>query len=107
MLDVQDTQDLLHIIELDDLNDFSKLKVIDALTEVRCERRKVKDLAGFAEALHQSVDFDKLRNVLNDEALSDISNRAYHFRRDEIGKWAHASLDNNDGCSYLDNEFSD
>lgn len=93
MLDVQDTQDLLHIIELDDLNDFSKLKVINALTEVRRERRKAKDLAGFAEALHQSVDFEKLSNVLNDEALTDIYNRDYRFRRDEIGQWADESLD--------------
>lgn len=93
MLDVQDTQDLLHIIELDDLNDFSKLKVINALTEVRRERRKAKDLAGFAEALRQSVDFEKLSNVLNDEALTDIENRAYRFRRDEIGQWADESLD--------------
>lgn len=93
MLDVQDTQDLLHIIELDDLNDFSKLKVIDALIEVRRERRKAKDLAGFAEALRQSVDFEKLSNVLNDEALTDIDNRAYRFRRDEIGQWADESLD--------------
>lgn len=93
MLDIQDTQDLLHIIELDDLNDFSKLKVIEALREVRRERRKAKDLAGFAEALHQSIDFEKLNNVLNDEALTDINNRAYRFRRDEIGKWADASLD--------------
>lgn len=93
MLDVQDTQDLLHIIELDDLNDFSKLKVIGALREVRRERRKAKDLAGFAEALHQSVDFEKLSNVLNDEALTDIDNRAYRFRRDEIGQWADESLD--------------
>lgn len=92
MLDVQDTQDLLHIIELDDLNDFSKLKVIEALREVRRERRKAKDLAGFAEALHQSVDFEKLSNVLNDEALTDINNRAYRFRRDEIGQWADKSL---------------
>ena len=106
MLDVQDTQDLLHIIELDDLNDFSKLKVINALTEVRRERRKAKDLAGFAEALHQSVDFEKLSNVLDSEALSDINNRAYRFRRDEIGKWADKSLDNNEGCSYLDNGMS-
>lgn len=94
MLDVQDTQDLLHIIELDDLNDFSKLKVINALTEVRRERRKAKDLAGFAEALRQSVDFEKLSNVLNDEALTDIDNRDYRFRRDEIGQWADKSLDN-------------
>lgn len=93
MLDVQDTQDLLHIIELDDLNDFSKLKVIDALREVRRDRRKAKDLAGFAEALRQSVDFEKLSNVLNDEALTDIDNRAYRFRRDEIGQWADESLD--------------
>lgn len=93
ILDVQDTQDLLHIIELDDLNDFSKLKVINALTEVRRERRKAKDLAGFAEALRQSVDFEKLSNVLNDEALTDIENRAYRFRRDEIGQWADESLD--------------
>ena len=93
ILDVQDTQDLLHIIELDDLNDFSKLKVIDALREVRRERRKAKDLAGFAEALRQSVDFEKLSNVLNDEALTDIENRAYRFRRDEIGQWADESLD--------------
>ena len=93
MLDVQDTQDLLHIIELDDLNDFSKLKVINALTEVRRERRKAKDLAGFAEALNQSVDFEKLSNVLNDEALTDIDNRSYRFRRDEIGQWADTSLD--------------
>lgn len=93
MLDIQDTQDLLHIIELDDLNDFSKLKVINALTEVRRERRKAKDLAGFAEALHQSIDFEKLNNVLNDEALTDIDNRAYRFRRDEIGRWADDSLD--------------
>ena len=93
MLDVQDTQDLLHIIELDDLNDFSKLKVINALTEVRRERRKAKDLAGFAEALHQSVDFEKLSNVLDSEALTDIDNRAYRFRRDEIGQWADTSLD--------------
>lgn len=93
MLDVQDTQDLLHIIELDDLNDFSKLKVINALTEVRRERRKAKDLAGFAEALRQSVDFEKLSNVLNDEALTDIDNRTYRFRRDEIGQWADESLD--------------
>lgn len=92
ILDVQDTQDLLHIIELDDLNDFSKLKVINALTEVRRERRKAKDLAGFAEALRQSVDFEKLSNVLNDEALTDINNRAYRFRRDEIGQWADKSL---------------
>ena len=92
-LEVQDTQDLLHIIELDDLNDFSKLKVIDALREVRRERRKAKDLAGFAEALRQSVDFEKLSNVLNDEALTDIDNRAYRFRRDEIGQWADKSLD--------------
>lgn len=93
MLDVQDTQDLLHIIELDDLNDFSKLKVINALTEVRRERRKAKDLAGFAEALHQSIDFEKLNNVLDSEALTDIDNRAYRFRRDEIGQWADESLD--------------
>lgn len=93
MLDVQDTQDLLHIIELDDLNDFSKLKVINALTEVRRERRKAKDLAGFAEALRQSIDFEKLSNVLNDEALTDINNRAYRFRRDEIGQWVDTSLD--------------
>ena len=93
ILDVQDTQDLLHIIELDDLNDFSKLKVINALTEVRRERRKAKDLAGFAGALRQSVDFEKLSNVLNDEALTDIDNRAYRFRRDEIGQWADKSLD--------------
>lgn len=93
ILDVQDTQDLLHIIELDDLNDFSKLKVIDALREVRRDRRKVKDLAGFAEALRQSVDFEKLSNVLNDEALTDIENRAYRFRRDEIGQWADKALD--------------
>lgn len=93
MLDVQDTQDLLHIIELDDLNDFSKLKVIDALREVRRERRKAKDLAGFAEALHQSIDFEKLNNVLDSEALTDIDNRAYRFRRDEIGQWADESLD--------------
>lgn len=93
MLDMQDTQDLLHIIELDDLNDFSKLKVIEALREVRRERRKAKDLAGFAEALHQSIDFEKLNNVLDSEALTDINNRAYRFRRDEIGKWADASLD--------------
>lgn len=93
MLDVQDTQDLLHIIELDDLNDFSKLKVINALTEVRRDRRKAKDLAGFAEALRQSVDFEKLSNVLNDEALTDIDNRAYRFRRDEIGQWVDTSLD--------------
>lgn len=93
ILDVQDTQDLLHIIELDDLNDFSKLKVINALTEVRRERRKAKDLAGFAEALRQSVDFEKLSNVLNDEALTDIDNRDYRFRRDEIGQWADDSLD--------------
>lgn len=106
MLDVQDTQDLLHIIELDDLNDFSKLKLIDALTEVRRERRKAKDLAGFAEALHQSIDFEKLSNVLDSEALSDINNRAYRFRRDEIGKWADESLDNNEGCSHLDNKIS-
>lgn len=92
-LEVQDTQDLLHIIELDDLNDFSKLKVIDALREVRRERRKAKDLAGFAEALRQSVDFEKLSNVLNDEALTDIDNRDYRFRRDEIGQWADKSLD--------------
>lgn len=92
MLDVQDTQDLLHIIELDDLNDFSKLKVIEALREVRRERRKAKDLAGFAEALRQSIDFEKLSNVLNDEALTDINNRAYRFRRDEIGQWADKSL---------------
>lgn len=92
MLDVQDTQDLLHIIELDDLNDFSKLKVINALAEVRRERRKAKDLAGFAEALHLSIDFEKLSNVLNDEALTDINNRAYRFRRDEIGQWADKSL---------------
>ena len=93
ILDVQDTQDLLHIIELDDLNDFSKLKVIEALREVRRERRKAKDLAGFAAALRQSVDFEKLSNVLNDEALTDIDNRAYRFRRDEIGQWADKSLD--------------
>ena len=93
MLDVQDTQDLLHIIELDDLNDFSKLKVINALTEVRRERRKAKDLAGFAEALHQSIDFEKLNNVLDSEALTDIDNRDYRFRRDEIGQWADKSLD--------------
>lgn len=93
MLDVQDTQDLLHIIELDDLNDFSKLKVINALTEVRRERRKAKDLAGFAEALHQSIDFEKLNNVLDSEALTDIYNRDYRFRRDEIGQWADKSLD--------------
>lgn len=93
MLDVQDTQDLLHIIELDDLNDFSKLKVIDALREVRRERRKAKDLAGFAEALHQSIDFEKLNNVLDSEALTDINNRDYRFRRDEIGQWADKSLD--------------
>lgn len=93
MLDVQDTQDLLHIIELDDLNDFSKLKVIDALREVRRERRKAKDLAGFAEALHQSIDFEKLNNVLDSEALTDIDNRDYRFRRDEIGQWADDSLD--------------
>ena len=93
MLDVQDTQDLLHIIELDDLNDFSKLKVIDALREVRRERRKAKDLAGFAEALHQSIDFEKLNNVLDSEALTDINNRDYRFRRDEIGQWADESLD--------------
>ena len=93
MLDVQDTQDLLHIIELDDLNDFSKLKVIEALTEVRRERRKAKDLAGFAEALHQSIDFEKLNNVLDSEALTDINNRDYRFRRDEIGQWADKSLD--------------
>lgn len=93
MLDVQDTQDLLHIIELDDLNDFSKLKVIDALREVRRERRKAKDLAGFAEALHQSIDFKKLNNVLDSEALTDINNRDYRFRRDEIGQWADKSLD--------------
>ena len=93
MLDVQDTQDLLHIIELYDLNDFSKLKVIDALREVRRDRRKAKDLAGFAEALRQSVDFEKLSNVLNDESLTDIDNRAYRFRRDEIGQWADESLD--------------
>lgn len=92
MLDVQDTQDLLHIIELNDLNDFSKLKVIEALREVRRERRKAKDLAGFAEALHQSVDFEKLNNVLDSEALTDINNRAYRFRRDEIGQWADKSL---------------
>lgn len=93
MLDVQDTQDLLHIIELDDLNDFSKLKVINALTEVRRERRKAKDLAGFAEALHQSINFEKLNNVLDSEALTDIDNRSYRFRRDEIGQWADKSLD--------------
>ena len=93
MLDVQDTQDLLHIIELDDLNDFSKLKVINALTEVRRERRKAKDLAGFAEALHQSIDFEKLNNVLDSEALTDIDNRDYRFRRDEIGQWADKSFD--------------
>lgn len=93
MLDVQDTQDLLHIIELDDLNDFSKLKVINALTEVRRERRKAKDLAGFAEALHQSIDFEKLNNLLDSEALTDIDNRDYRFRRDEIGQWADESLD--------------
>lgn len=93
MLDMQDTQDLLHIIELDDLNDFSKLKVIEALREVRRERRKAKDLAGFAEALHQSIDFEKLNNVLDSEALTDIDNRAYRFRRDEIGRWADDSLD--------------
>lgn len=92
MLDVQDTQDLLHIIELDDLNDFSKLKVIEALREVRRERRKAKDLAGFAEALHQSIDFEKLNNMLDSEALTDIDNRDYRFRRDEIGQWADKSL---------------
>lgn len=92
ILDVQDTQDLLHIIELDELNDFSKFKVIDALREVRRERRKAKDLAGFAEALRQSVDFEKLSDVLNDEALTDINNRDYRFRRDEIGQWADKSL---------------
>lgn len=93
MLDVQDTQDLLHIIELDDLNDFSKLKVINALTEVRRERRKAKDLAGFAEALRQSIDFEKLNNLLDSEALTDIDNRDYRFRRDEIGQWADRALD--------------
>lgn len=66
--------------------------MIEALREVRRERRKAKDLAGFAEALHQSVDFEKLNNVLNDEALTDIDNRAYRFRRDEIGQWADKSL---------------
>lgn len=86
-LEVCDTQDLLHIIELDQLSTVQKIKILDTLTNLRQTRRRFKDLYGFAQAISDGVDFDKIERDLSELNLTHVNSRSYRYRNLKIGQW--------------------
>lgn len=86
-LDMYDTQDLLHVIELDQLSMVQKIKILDTLTNIRQTRRTFKDLHGFAQAISDGVDFNKIERDLAELKLEHVNKRSYYYRNSDIRRW--------------------
>ena len=86
-LDVYDTQDLLHVIELDQLSMVQKIKILDALTNIRQTRRTFKDLYGFSQAISDGVNFNKIERDLAELKLEHVNKSSYYYRNSDIRQW--------------------
>lgn len=93
-LDLSETQDLLHAIELNELTDTEKVELVNMLKDTRQYRRKIKDLYLFANSLFNSINVEQLEKELSDNHIVRLNQRHYHYRSPEVENFV-SNLDQN------------
>lgn len=79
--------DLMHYIELNQLTDQQKIKIIDKIHLIRQDRRRKKDLLAILKAVKENVDVTKIIQEIDQSKVLLGDERHYLYRDTTLKKW--------------------
>ncbi|WP_251547060.1 hypothetical protein [Limosilactobacillus caecicola] len=91
-IDYVQIMDLLHYIEINDLTDEQKIKVVDKIKVMRQERRKIKDILIYLNSINNHTDANTIIKEIDRSFVEDSDERTYHYRSGNIKEFL-ASID--------------